>query len=521
MSKEKFNISITSYHEEVTGSCHRVKITFCDGYEINLLVDCGITFDASNLFETDKEVNINDITFDATEIDAVLITHSHADHVGLLPLLYKKGFRGYVYISEADWCINEKTKNGKRKYEDLYTGSLLAVSLRETAEILQKEKKRLYDSKDLDNLLHKVRPLKYNVPTDLSYYNKDKNKIRRLKVRMLPNGHLPGAAVIEITISYNNAKRRVIFSGDYKNSNYYLNSTDDFTTRSNVPTDVIIESTYATTLVPHEAQLCDYILKAIKKKKTVVLSTFTNFRIQQVLHLLRLMQDYGELDISIPIFVDTLQGKVYINKYDGSNWLNEEFRDFIPKNMTYVDIETRSELLFKTNNAGNESNLREKCKIIICSGANGSVGTSPMYIKSFIGWRGASFAFLSKYTFGNSAIKVIHDKAEELKGLRECGLEITEEQKKITVNGVELSLRADVLFTGEFSLHAIQPELVKLLNSTSGLQNVFINHGNNDVKYEFAKVVEEKVKHTGGVYVEHRNTCFTINDKGKVVKEDS
>src|SRR5215813_9722724 len=84
-----------SFHgadREVTGSCHLVE---CAGKRV--LIDCGF-------FQGEREIteaNAADFGFDPAAIDIVLLTHAHLDHVGRLPILYKRGFRGEVIATSA------------------------------------------------------------------------------------------------------------------------------------------------------------------------------------------------------------------------------------------------------------------------------------------------------------------------------------------------------------------------------------------------------------------------------------
>ena len=81
-------------NHEVTGSCTMLEVAGHCG-----LVDCGME-QGRDVFE-----NIP-IPVPASELEFVLVTHAHLDHTGLLPLLYKEGFRGVVYATEAtcDLC---------------------------------------------------------------------------------------------------------------------------------------------------------------------------------------------------------------------------------------------------------------------------------------------------------------------------------------------------------------------------------------------------------------------------------
>ena len=74
---------------EVTGSC-----TLLETQGKRILVDCGME-QGADIF-VNQEIPVN-----PAEIDCVLLTHAHIDHSGNLPLLYKNGFRGKIYATEA------------------------------------------------------------------------------------------------------------------------------------------------------------------------------------------------------------------------------------------------------------------------------------------------------------------------------------------------------------------------------------------------------------------------------------
>ena len=77
---------------EVTGSCHVLHVG-----EHKVLLDCGLIQGS----RADEARNRDPFPFDASKIDAVVLSHAHLDHCGRLPLLVKRGFRGPVYAQEA------------------------------------------------------------------------------------------------------------------------------------------------------------------------------------------------------------------------------------------------------------------------------------------------------------------------------------------------------------------------------------------------------------------------------------
>lgn len=158
---------------EVTGSCTLIEVGDKKG-----IVDCGM--------EQGKDLFVNqELPVEASCLDFALVTHAHIDHSGLLPLLYKKGFRGSVYATSA-------------------TCALLDIMLRDCGNIQvadaewksRKAERRgeapvepLYDLDDVEGLLKLLRPCEYGSRIELN---------EAVTVRFTDVGHLLGSSAIEI-----------------------------------------------------------------------------------------------------------------------------------------------------------------------------------------------------------------------------------------------------------------------------------------------------------------------------------
>ena len=92
-----FYCDIQALHPEVTGSCILCVVRLPDGKKFKFLVDCGL-FQESKYWEFNKN-----LPFNANDIQFVLVTHNHVDHVGRLALVARKGYSGKFYASE-DTC---------------------------------------------------------------------------------------------------------------------------------------------------------------------------------------------------------------------------------------------------------------------------------------------------------------------------------------------------------------------------------------------------------------------------------
>lgn len=172
----------------VTGSCFEIRFG-----RRQLLVDCGL-FQGPRTLEA---LNRDPFGFEAKNIDAILLTHAHLDHSGLLPRLVAEGFRGSI------WCTDA-------------TGELLGEMLPDAARIQEQEAQRrnrradradtapidpLYTSDDATEALKLVRPvdLEAQFPSAPGF-----------QARFWNAGHILGSASIELLVG----GVRLLFSGD-------------------------------------------------------------------------------------------------------------------------------------------------------------------------------------------------------------------------------------------------------------------------------------------------------------------
>lgn len=460
-NKFKMYVDIMTCHPEVTGSCFLCVVKLPDRQTIKFIVDCG-------LFQEEKYSCLNDsVPFNCDNIDFVLLTHNHVDHTGRLPLLVKKGFRGKIYTSKV-------TKN------------LLPLALYDSYKVLsdiyrRRNLKRLYDESDVNLTLKNVEGLEFNQKTDIT---------PNISITLLENGHLFGAAMILVEISYPGEEPiNLLFTGDYSNKNCLFKVKDIPQRVRDLRISVIIESTYGNMSV--EEVNSDFFQKKVieetNQSKTMILPAFSLGRCQEVLLELKKLQDANVLDKNIPIYFDGKLAHKYTNVIlNSQNLLNLEVEDFLPKNLTFVDSEIRETLL----------NTREE-KIIVTTSGMGTYGPAQVYIPYFISQRQSSILFTG-YT------------AEGTLGER---LKNTEKGDFVQIGGLICKKKADVAYCNQFSAHAKQEELIELLMKFNNLRAVLVNHGEKDTKQKFA----EKVLGTlnlRNVAIQDRDFLFRIGSYG-------
>ena len=140
--------------------------------------------------------------FDASQLDFVFVTHNHVDHIGRLPLLYKNGYRGKIYMSKG-------------------TAQLIRPALEDSCKVLRNKSKLnneplIYSDEDVNGTMTLIKPVEYNQIIHLT---------DNIKFCLFPNGHLFGASCILIQIKYRDSSGthyediNLFFSGDYNNKN--------------------------------------------------------------------------------------------------------------------------------------------------------------------------------------------------------------------------------------------------------------------------------------------------------------
>jgi len=270
---------------EVTGSKHL--ITTKDGKRI--LLDCGM-FQGKGL-ETDAKNR--DLGFDPETVDHIILSHAHIDHSGLIPYLYKRGFRGSIICTNA-------------------TRDLCSIMLADSAHIQELDvkwfnKKRarqglppiepIYNQEDAENCMDLFISVAYN----RRFYIDDK-----INVKFTNNGHLLGSSVVNLEINENGKKIHIAFTGDIgRPSNYILRSPDPFPQCDYL----IAESTYGNRLHPQVEQSEKEFLEIVKetcieKKGKLIIPAFSIGRTQELVFLLNNFYNQHLLP-RIEVFVDS------------------------------------------------------------------------------------------------------------------------------------------------------------------------------------------------------------------------
>lgn len=176
----------------VTGACFMLQVA-----KSQILVDCGM-FQGS---KTLKALNYGSFPFDAKAIDAVLLTHAHVDHSGLLPKLALAGFRGPI------WSTPETIELCRVMLPDAGAIQEMEVEAQNRRQWRhgQGELKPIFTAADAEECMTLFRGVALNTWLDIA---------PGMRARYWNAGHILGAASIELEVDDSGAKRRLLFSGD-------------------------------------------------------------------------------------------------------------------------------------------------------------------------------------------------------------------------------------------------------------------------------------------------------------------
>jgi KH/beta-lactamase-domain protein len=153
--------------------------------ESKVLMDCGISPGARNSWDAYPRLDWADISLD--ELDAVVISHSHLDHMGFLPALFKYGYEGPVYCTEPTLPLMTLLQNDFVKIAQIEGGRII------------------YDPKDIRDMIQHTVTLPYGMVTDIS---------PDIKLVLNNAGHILGSATVHLHIG--EGAHNVVYTGDYK-----------------------------------------------------------------------------------------------------------------------------------------------------------------------------------------------------------------------------------------------------------------------------------------------------------------
>jgi metallo-beta-lactamase family protein len=422
----------------VTGSCYLLETE-----DAKVLIDCGM-FQGSR---TERELNFRDFPFDPASLDAMLLTHGHIDHIGLIPKLVKNGFTKKIHCTAA-------------------TVDLCAVMLPDSG-FIQESDAKLQNKRNLQRGLPEVEPIytledAMNALENFAALNYETwiEPAKGIRARWWNAGHLLGSASIEVEVSQSGKPPiRILFSGDIGPDHKMLQPDPEAPTGFDY---VICESTYGgkdrfeRSEEKRRELMAQEVNAAAARKGALLIPSFAVERTQEVVTDLVWLMEQGKVP-STTIFIDSPLAnkasaifKKHAKELQNGDALFRAFNSPLLKSTETVE-DSKAIALF--------SGFR----IIIAASGMCDAGRIRHHLKNHL-FQASTTVLLVGFQAAGSLGQILQSGARMVK-----------------IMGEEITVRATIRQFEDYSGHADGPELVQWLKERKPIgKTVFLTHGEEE-----------------------------------------
>ena len=397
-----------------------------------ILLDCGIDV-ASQGSEKFPYFNISE--FDISQLDAVIVSHAHLDHVGLIPYLYKMGYKGPVYMTPPT-----------RDIAALLALDFIGVAYKQAAS-------PLFGSTDIKEMVKHSVCFGYNEVTDVT---------PDIRLTFYNSGHALGGAMVHLNIG--NGLHNFLYTGDFKyGASRLLDPAVNVFSRVE---SVLTESTYGAkedVLNPRaksEEELISILNKVIERKGKVLIPELGLGRAQETMLILEDAMTSGKLE-KVPIYIDGMIWDI--------NAIHTAYPDFLSTKVRSLVFQDKNPFVSEVFSRVGSFQERKKvieggsCIVLATSGMLVG-GASVEYFKEFAGNENNALVFVC-YQGVNSLGRQVQDGAKEIR------MQVDGKEEVVKVNFEIQTLK-------DFTAHSGRNELISFFNNIRPKpKRIIINHG--------------------------------------------
>jgi metallo-beta-lactamase family protein len=438
---------------QVTGSQYYLE---ADG--VRLLVDCGMFQEREFLPR-----NWGPFPIRPAKLDAVLLTHAHVDHCGLVPKLVQEGFRGPIITTGASADLVELVLRDAAEIQ-AEDASFKQKRHRKEGRQSKFPVKPLYTMKDVDHAVRLLQGVPYGDHVRINDH---------VSAVFHEAGHILGSAIIEVRVKDHGEPRKFLFTGDLGQLNKpIVRDPETFTSADYV----VMESTYGDrnheTAEDVEIQLERIINQTAEQGGAIVSPIFAIERAQEIIFYLNRLLHSGRIP-EMPVFLDSPMAAD----------VNEIFRDHRDCfDQDALDMLSSGRSLFKfpalhvtrSREESQEVNeYRGPCIIMATSGMC-TAGRIKHHLAQRIARPETTVLFVGYQARGT------------------LGRQILDGNPQVRIHGRSLLVRARVAQLQGISGHADRDGLTKWLGYfQTPPKRIFVAHGDEEVSINFAKHVRE------------------------------
>jgi metallo-beta-lactamase family protein len=452
--------------QNVTGSRHLLE---ADGARV--LVDCGL-YQERHLLARNWEA----FTVPPDSIDAVLLTHAHLDHCGLLPKLARDGFKGKIYCTAATAEIARIILLDSAKLQE------------EDAQFKRRRHERedrkgpypvvpLYTQADAEACFPQFSPVKYKQPVRITpCFRRGKLAPAQAGVQatFCDAGHVLGSSIIKVTAGEDGQARSILFSGDIGRPDRPIVHDPAYVDQADY---VLVESTYGDRI--HQGRddmkkaIAEVINSTRRARGNIVVPSFALERSQEVLYYINELV----LEKAVPhlsVFLDSPMATSITRIFEQHPELyDHELTEYIEKHKSPFRFPGLK--MVETVAASKAINRIKKPIMVIAGSGMCTGGRIKHHLVNNISRPESTIMFVGYQAVGT------------------LGRRIVEGEKQVRILGREYPVKARVVQINGFSAHADRDELLKWL---SGLKKpprrVFVVHGEPESAEHFADYIRQK-----------------------------
>ncbi|MBI2832279.1 MAG: MBL fold metallo-hydrolase [Chloroflexi bacterium] len=438
--------------ESVTGSAYLL-----ESNNTRLLIDCGMFHERPLL-----ERNWNPFSIPPDTIDAVLLTHAHVDHCGLLPKLVREGFKGGIYCTGATGDITQIMLLDSARLQE------------EDAEFKRRRHERenrkgpyleipLYTTGDASACFPLLRPVDYASPVRFG---------NGIEISFHDAGHVLGSSMVKVKVSENGRQRTVLFSGDLGRRNKPILRDPTFFSEADY---VIIESTYGERIHGDSdigKELAEVINSTAAAGGNIIVPSFALERSQELMYYLNKLL----LENRIPhtmVFIDSPMAVSITEVF-------ERHPELFDKEMVELLRQRKSPFDFPGLNmvrSVDESKAVNHIKgtVIVIAGSGMCNGGR---VKHHL---------VSNISRAESTILFVGYQARST-----LGRQIVDGASEVRILGQMHRVKARIARIDGFSGHADRDELLEWLsNLRNPPKHIFVTHGDPETSEYFSDFVKE------------------------------
>lgn len=387
------------------------------------------------------------------EIDAIVLTHAHLDHCGLIPFLFKYGYEGPIYTTQA-------------------TRDLMVLLQLDLLDISKREGKPLpFDVKDVHKALMHTITLRYGEVTDIT---------PDIRLTLYDAGHILGSAIAHLHVG--SGLHNIVYTGDFKfGKTRLLNKANTQFPRVDT---IIMESTYGGVVQPHrkeaEAQFIEIIKKTIERGGKVLIPALAVGRAQEVLVIIAFAMQSGELP-EVPVYIEGMINEVTAIHTAYPELLSREVREKIYSASSENLFTFRAFKVLEGKTARSEIVESEEPSIIMATSGMLTGGPAVEYFRLMAPDPKNTLIFVNYQVEGTLGRKVRD-------GLKKVNVVVGDKLETVTIN-------MEIHSVEGFSGHSDHKQLLAYLaNINPKPKRVILNHGEPQAIRSLASSIDRKLR---------------------------